>query len=340
MTADALQRQETVPERGGADVLLRREAIEAPLDPALYTTLRRMATSDDYRLVISLGGGSIPGLCGNAAFMRIVEELELRSHVAEIWGTSAGAVVAGGWATGASALEILHIVKGLDRRGAVDVQWLRLIGACLLRWCGARLPDALIRGEHFHRAIAAGLKKKTFEECLIPFRCIACTDGSPMQRHVFRSGSLLAAISASMSLPGVLMARHVDGTRQRGFYDGGIVEKTPLRSPIADHLRSSDRRRLLLLGTHFSAEATQLEVARGFIARFTATIAAMETMVWSYQHAEAVKREDVTLLLLDPHISDPSAFDFARAGRSYLEAREHLKDRLQNAKLALSLALP
>ena len=272
--------------------------------------------------------------------MRIVEELELRPHVAEIWGTSAGAVVAGGWATGASALEILEIVQGLARRGAVDVQWLRLIAACLLRWCGARLPDSLMRGDHFHRAIAAGLKKATFEECVIPFRCIACTDGSPMQRHVFRSGSLLAAISASMSLPGVLMARHADGTRQRGFYDGGIVEKTPLRSPIAEHLRSGDRRRLLLLGTHFSAEATQLEVACGFISRFTATIAAMETLVWSYQHAEAVKRPDVTLLLLDPHISDPSAFDFARSGRSYLEAREHLKDGLQNAKLALSLAQP
>jgi hypothetical protein len=48
----------------------------------------------------------------------------------------------------------------------------------------------------------------------------------------------------------------------------------------------------------------------------------------------------VTLLLLDPHITDPSSFDFARTERSYLEAREHLKDCLQNAKVALSLALP
>jgi len=157
---------------------------------------------------------------------------------------------------------------------------------------------------------------------------------------VFRSGPLLAAISASMSLPGVLLARQADGTSQRGFYDGGLVEKTPLRSPIADHLRSGDKRRLLLLGTHFNSEAAQVEAARGFIARFMATIQAMESLVWSYQHAEAAKRQDVTLLLLDPHIHDANSFDFSLTERDYLEAREYFKDRLQNARLALSLALP
>ena len=322
------------------DVLSQREEILAPLDPSLYSTLRRMAESSEYRLVISLGGGAVPGLCGNAALMRIVEELELRPHVEEIWGTSAGAVVGGGWATGAGALDILDIVRGLARERAVDVQWWRLMTGFLLRWCGGKLPDALLRGDRFHRAIASGLRVKTFEECLIPFRCIACTDGSPMQRHVFRNGSLLRAISASMSLPGVLLARNDDGTCQRGFYDGGLVEKTPLRSPIADHLHSGDQRRLLLLGTHYSAEHHQVEAASGFIARFTATILAMETLVWNYQHAEASQRPDVTLLLLDPHISDSSAFDFTRTERSYLETRRYLKDRLQNAKLALSLATP
>jgi len=338
MTVEPLPAQ--APEWRPEDLLLRRDEIEAQLDPSLYTTLRRMATSGDYRLVVSLGGGALPGLAGNAALMHIVEELELRPHVEEVWGTSAGAVVGGGWATGASALDILHIVQSLDRPGAVDIDWWRILAGGLLRWCGAKMPDALLRGEPFHRAIAAGLQKKTFEECLTPFRCIACTDGAPMQRHVFRSGPLLAAISASMSLPGVLLARQADGTSQRGFYDGGLVEKTPLRSPIADHLRSGDKRRLLLLGTHFNSEAAQVEAARGFIARFMATIQAMESLVWSYQHAEAAKRQDVTLLLLDPHIHDANSFDFSLTERDYLEAREYFKDRLQNARLALSLALP
>jgi predicted acylesterase/phospholipase RssA len=322
------------------DVLQRREEIEAPLDPALYTTLRRVATSEDTKLVISLGGGAAPGLCGNCAMMRIVEELELRQHVAEIWGTSAGAIVGGGCASGATAMRILEIVAALNRRGAVDVQWWPVVRSFLFRWLGAGQPDAVLRGNAFHDAIAEGLVAKTFEECEIPFRCIAATDGAPVERHVFRSGPLLPAISASMSLPGVLLARQPDGSSQRGFYDGGLVEKTPLRSPIADHMRSGDRRRLLVLGTHFNVERTQVEGARGFMARFIATIHASESLVWSYQHAEAARRDDVTLLLFDPHVSDTSSFDFSRTWRSYLEARAYLRDRLQNAKLALSLALP
>jgi predicted acylesterase/phospholipase RssA len=322
------------------DVMQRRAEIEAPLDPALYTTLRRIVSSPDTRLMLSLGGGAVPGLCGNCAMMKIVEELDLREHVSEIWGTSAGAIVGGNWATGGSAMEVLDIVRGLNRRGAVDIQWWRIAAAGLFRRFGAQVPDSLLRGEAFHRAIDSGLRVKTFEECTIPFRCIACTDGTPVQRFVFRTGPLLPAISASMSLPGVLLARQPDGTCQRGYYDGGLVEKTPLRSPIAEHMRSGDRRRLLLLGTHFNHEHTQLEGARGFISRFTATIHAMESLVWSYQHAEAAQRDDVTLLLFDPHITDSSSFDFAKTDRSYLEAREYLKDRLQNAKLALSLALP
>ncbi len=322
------------------DVLRRRDEIEAPLDPAMYSTLRRVATDPGTKLVVSLGGGAAPGLCGNAAMVRIVEELDLVPHVAEVWGTSAGAVVGAGLATGTGALEVLDIVKGLDRRGAVDVHWWPLLRAFLFRWLGAKLPDALVRGDAFHAAIDGGLRVKTFEECRIPFRCIAATDGAPVQRHVFRSGPLLPAISASMSLPGVLLARQPDGSSQRGFYDGGLVEKTPLRSPIAEHLRSGDRRRLLLLGTHFNFERHAVAGARGFISRFSATIHAIESLVWSYQHAEAAQRQDVTLLLFDPHVTDTASFDFARTVRSYLEARAYLRDRLQNAKLALSLALP
>lgn len=332
--------REAAPKPPPEAVYSRRAEIEAPLNPTLYSTLRRLVTSDDCRLVITLGGGAAPGLCGNVALMRIVEELELGRHIAEIWGTSSGAVVGGGWASGATAFEILDIVRNLNRRGAVDVQWLRLLAGFALRWFGARMPDALLRGEHFHRAIASGLRCATFEQCSVPFRCIAATDGVPVQRHVFRTGPLLPAISASMSLPGVLLARHVSGSCQRGYYDGGLVEKTPLRSPIADHLRSGDRRRLLLLGTHYSTTGANVGEAAGFISRFTSTIHALESLVWTYQHAEAASRKDVTMLVFDPHISDMDSFHFALTERSYLEAREYLKDHLQNAKLAMSLALP
>ena len=68
-------------------------AESAPIRPDRYTALVRMVAGGDRKLAVSLGGGSLPGLCGNLALVRILEELELRPHVGEVWGTSAGAVV-------------------------------------------------------------------------------------------------------------------------------------------------------------------------------------------------------------------------------------------------------
>jgi hypothetical protein len=320
------------------NVLERREQIQEPLDPDLYTTLRRMATDEGHRFFVSLGGGSIPGLCGNLALLKMLEELDLKSHVDEIWGTSAGAVAGGGWAVGTSAEETLALVRSLDRRGVMDVSWFRIAAGFLLRPLGVSIPDGIIRGGAFARTIDAGLKVKTFEECAIPFRCIACTDDGRAQRKIFREGPLLDAILASMSLPGILVPQPRRNGDECGYYDGGLVEKTPLISPIAEHSRSGDPRKLLLLCSHFGVSG-HMTPARGFVNRFLQTMFILEDAAWSYQHAEARGRANVILMLLDPHIDDPSGFDFASTDRYYLHAREAFKDMLQNAKLALSFGL-
>ena len=99
--------------------------VAPPLDPSRYSTLRRLVTDENNRVVLSLGGGALHGLCGNVSLLRLLEELELRPHIEEVWGTSAGAVVGGGWCTGTGALDILDRVRSLDRPGAVDVPMFR-----------------------------------------------------------------------------------------------------------------------------------------------------------------------------------------------------------------------
>jgi hypothetical protein len=314
----------------------RRDHAGQALDPADYSALLRLANDANHRLVVSFGGGSVPGLSANVALARILEELGLRGRVAEIWGTSAGAIVGGGWASGTPALDILRHTQTLDRPGSLDVCWFRLAMAFLLRPFGASLPDGLVRGRHFFRTIAAGLTAQTFEDCEIPFRAIACSDDGQARRKIFRSGPLLQAIVASMSLPGILMPPRDIGAE--GYYDGGLVEKTPLISPIAEHARSGDPRKLLLLCSHFGTEARKVP-AKGFVNRFLQTIYAMEDIGWAYQHAEARGRSDVVMILLDPHLDDPSSFDFTRVRRNYEHAREVFLDLLQNAKLALSFGI-
>ena len=321
--------------QGGA--LERRTEIERPPKRELYTVLERMATAPDTRFVLSLGGGAAPGLAGNAALVTLLDELDLRRHVEEVWGTSAGAIVGGAWASGTSAARIRELVSSLRYGRALDVAWPEMLAGLLTKPFGGKLPDAVLRGGRFHRTIRAGLGAATFEECELPFRCIACSDDDRGRPKIFREGDLLRAISASMSLPGLLVPLGDDGTPGPGYYDGGMVEKTPLRSPIADHARSGDPRKLLILGTYYGTEARRIGVARGFIDRFLATIYLLEDRLWDYQQAEARSQDNVDVLLLNPHLKDPSAFDFGRLEIDYLETREAFKDLLQNAKVGFGL---
>jgi predicted acylesterase/phospholipase RssA len=314
------------------DLLARREEIEAPLDPDAYTALRRLATDGKHRLMVSLGGGSVPGLCGNVALARILEELDLREHVSEVWGTSAGAVVGGGWASGTPAARILDLIRSLKRRGAVDICWSRLGLSFILMPFGHALPDGLIKGRSFLRTIDAGLQVKTFEECKIPFRCIACTDDGNVRRKVFRRGELLPAIAASLSVPGLMaLGRGLDDDAC-GYYDGGIVEKTPLISLIAEHAREGDERKLLVLATHFGNEARKMS-ARGFVNRFLQSIYAVEDQVWSYQLAEARQHPNAAVMVLNPQIDDQRLLDFGRVDLNYLQSRQTFREALEDDQL-------
>lgn len=91
---------------------------------------------------------------------RLLEQLDLRAHVDQVWGTSAGAVVGGGWASGSPAARILTEVHSLHRRASMDVRWGTLLKALLLRPFGPRLPDGLVGGRHFAAAPTGGGRRR------------------------------------------------------------------------------------------------------------------------------------------------------------------------------------
>jgi predicted acylesterase/phospholipase RssA len=308
--------------------------------PDDYSALRRLATNPEYRLVVSFGGGAIAGVCGNIALASLLEELELRQQIAEIWGTSAGAIVGGCWASGTDAATMREILLSAPAGESVDVCYRSLIASLVFRPLGRPLPDGLVRGKRFERTIDTGLRVKDFESCPTPFRCIACSDDGQHRRKVFRKGSLLPAIRASMSLPGILEpAPPLDGD-DCGFYDGALVEKTPLISPIAEHLRAGDDRKLLLLATHFSGQERGIP-ARGFIHRFVQSIHAMEEALWEYQLKEARRHSSdmVNVVLLNPHIEEPGLFDLRHAPEHYRHARRDFMGKLRDGCFALTFGV-
>jgi predicted acylesterase/phospholipase RssA len=310
--------------------------LDAPLDPARFGTLRRLAEDPARRFVVSLGGGSVPALCGNTMLLALLEDLGLREHVDEVWGTSAGAVIGAAWASGVPVKEIVSLGKEIARPRILDVPRARIAAALLLKPFGATLPDGLVRGRRIREALAGMIRVERIEDCPIPFRCIAVTDDGTLRRTVFRRGRIVPAVYASLSVPGVMMPGEPPDGEEVGFLDGGIAEKTPVLSPIAEHRRIGDGRSLMLLSTRFGGGGKRTP-PRGFLRRFLHAVDALESLAWSYQLAEARAQPGVSVLVLDAGIDDTRLFDFARIDRNLAQARAALTHALQDARIAASL---
>jgi hypothetical protein len=139
-------------------------------------------------------------------------------------------------------------------------------------------------------------------------------------------------------LPGIVLPRDEAGRPCHGFLDGGLVEKTPLYSPVADHLRLGDGRELVILGTYFGVQANYHARSHGFIDRFMVTIDALADQLWEHQEQAARGQPGVTVMLLNARL-DPSTiqFDLTRIDDNVDRARAVFADQLQDAKIALTI---
>lgn len=327
-----------IPEHADAvhvkDLLAQQEAIEAPCNPSQYRVLKRIAANPDNHLAIGFGAGSSPGLAGNLALAGLLSELGLRPYIQEVWGVSAGAIIGGAWCSGASVDRMLVGLEELDRKGAIDfARWEILVVGLLRLLLLKRFPEGLVRGRKFREAITRSLQVQTFEECTLPFRVIACTDDGLARKVVFRNGPLLNAIMASMCIPGVVFPVQDWNGGQHGYFDGAVVEKTPLTSIIEEHHREGRTQRLVVICTHFSDSGRILKPV-GFIQRMLNAMHRLEDQAWEHQAMKAVDASNCKFLVLNPHMKEGGAFDFSTIRFNYLWARKMFKEQLSNAKLA------
>lgn len=157
-------------------------------------------------LVLSSGGAR--GL----AHIGAIEELEAHGyHIRSIAGCSMGALVGGVYAAG-KLRELREIMKNVDK------------------WKMLRLADFsfsldhIVKGEKVVETLRELISDVKIEELPIPF-CAISTDWERGEEVVFREGSLLEAISASISLPALFDPRHQGG---RILIDGGVMNPLPL----------------------------------------------------------------------------------------------------------------
>jgi predicted acylesterase/phospholipase RssA len=317
-----------------AQLLAQRKEIETLCNPSHYRILKRIASNPDNYLAIGFGAGSAPGLAGNLALAGLLTELELRPYIKEIWGVSVGAIIGGGWSTGLSVDHMLSLVAELDRKGAVDFARWAVLGVGLARLLlFKQLPAGLVPGRRFRKAIARGLRVQCFEDCEIPFRAIACTDDGRAEKIIFRQGPLVNAITASMCIPGVVFPIPDWNGRDYGYFDGAVVEKTPLPSIIEEHHREGRKQQLVVICSHFS-DSGRITKPVGFLQRMLNAMHHLEDEAWEYQVLKAREASNCKFLVLNPHMKEGTAFDFSVVRFNYLWARKMFKEQLSNAKLA------
>ena len=167
-----------------------------------------MPTSPKQKVALALASGGAKGF----AHIGAIEALEEYGYeITSIAGASMGALIGGIYAAG-----------GLDKvkewmYDLTDREVFRLVDFTLS-------PNALVKGERIMDALKAIVPDCNIENLNIPY-CAVATDLKEGREVVLRSGSLYAAIRASISIP--MLFRPVE-YEDMLLIDGGITNGLPL----------------------------------------------------------------------------------------------------------------
>jgi NTE family protein len=161
------------------------------------------------RIGLALGGGGAKGL-SHIAFLKALDEMGI--HPTIISGTSIGAVVGAMYAGGLKGGQIERIFDDMGIRrmtGMMDFSVFSTVG--------------ILKGKKVEEFLMENLPARTFEKLSIPL-CVVATDFWKREEVVFRSGDLIPAIRASISVPVMLEPLQLEG---RVLTDGGTVNPLP-----------------------------------------------------------------------------------------------------------------
>lgn len=164
--------------------------------------------SDRAKIGYALGGGGARGL-SHIGVIKILEEHGIYPDV--IAGTSIGALVGALYASGLRAGDI-------ERALRLDLRRLAMLADVRLSLSG------LVQGKRVASALKSFLGDLTFADLKIPFACVA-TDIVHGKQVVIRTGPVITAVRASISVPGIFTPVQVRG---RYLVDGGLVNMVPV----------------------------------------------------------------------------------------------------------------
>src|SRR4051812_28452128 len=203
------------------------------------------------RIGLVLAGGGAKG-GAHVGVLKVLEELHVPIDC--IAGTSMGALVGGGYASGIPAKELEKFVTTIDWGKVVGSQGRRDLEPIEQKRAGATysnefefgltadgltLPGGLVNTSNIEDLlrtyVASARMLDQFDKLPIPFRAVA-TDMVTGQMVVLKDGDLATAMRASMAIPGAFAPVIMD---HMILNDGGLVRNIPIdvaRDLCADHV--------------------------------------------------------------------------------------------------------
>jgi len=235
-----------------------------------FSRLLRALAQKDTKVVVSLGGGGVR-MFAHVAFFEFLESVGAQKHIAEVWGTSGGAIIGMLYSMGISpaelketALKIYRQQHPIPRIPSTLRMGFKVVKDFFMPMNGRR---GMRRFHDFqialHKIVAKSLKKNDLQ---YPFYCTAFNLESsetdiltplPIPPALRSDGMYqlppLEAVAASSAVPVVFVPKVIEDSRgKRVYVDGALVEEVPTASVYKKWLKDRElglekKRRLLVV---------------------------------------------------------------------------------------------
>lgn len=274
-----------------------------------------------YRKIgLVLGGGAARGL----AHIGVLDRLHrARIPVDVIAGTSAGAVVGALYAAGIKPDEMRAILQD-------KLKW-QHFGSLV----DVALPKSgLIGGKKLTRTLSEMFGGELdFKDLTKPFACVA-VDIDSGEEVVMREGSVLEAVRASISIPGIFVPAHREG---RYLVDGGLLNHLPV-----DVARAMGADFVIAVNV-FPRRIPHTELMRDNAMPDTVAQSAIKVLLQSMYIAAGdrlERSEKLADVVIRPEVSYLGAEDFRRIKEFIVQGEIAAEDAIPEIKRRLGIINP
>jgi len=158
------------------------------------------------KIGLALGSGGSGGIA-HIGVLKALEEEGIKPDF--ITGCSMGAVIGSCYAAGMHVDEMYETVKSIKPFDLMDL--------------GGLSRGSILKGNKMHELLMERMGDVTFDELIIPFKCVAC-DLLSGELVVLDKGEVAKAVRASSSMPLVFSPVEYEGKQ---LIDGGVLCRIP-----------------------------------------------------------------------------------------------------------------